>query len=100
MATPSAVPNSRVMSLRAEATPCFSRGRERVMASVEGPMETAKPMPMTMMPGRIDKTGPQPAANHPDNRRSFAVNPASGQLSAPSAPAHAPPPRSVAHWPF
>lgn len=31
-----AVPNSRVTSLRAEASPCLSRGRELVMVSVEG----------------------------------------------------------------
>lgn len=33
-----AVPNSRVTSLRAEASPCLSRGRELVMVSVEGVM--------------------------------------------------------------
>jgi hypothetical protein len=53
MATPSAVPNSRVMSLSAEATPCFSRGSELVMASVEGVMDRPIPMPMASMPGRM-----------------------------------------------
>lgn len=52
---PRAVPNSRVTSLSAEATPCLSRGNEPVMASVDGVIDKPMPMPMATSPGRIDK---------------------------------------------
>src|SRR5690606_38964044 len=54
-ATPNAVPNSLVISFKAEATPCRSAGKEDVMVSVAGVMEKPIPKPIMIKPGNTDR---------------------------------------------
>lgn len=54
-AMPSAVPISRDVSLRAEATPWWRRDRDPVMAVVAGVMVTARPRARSIRPGTIDQ---------------------------------------------
>ena len=48
IATPSAPPTWRVVSLTAEPTPAFSRGSDPITDSVAGAMVIAMPAAMTM----------------------------------------------------
>ena len=58
MAIPMAPPSSRTVSFKAEATPCWSCGRDSVMAVVDGLIARPMPRPTSSRPGRIEKYPP------------------------------------------